>query len=67
MNFTLEHSLEILEICLNQTESAVDRKIAFMDANRDLHLSPVHKRVKYNFLPPGYYQTCSNDRFFSLE
>ena len=44
MNFTLEHSLEILEIHLNQTEQASERKILFMDVNRDLHLSPVHKR-----------------------
>ena len=44
LNFTLDHSLEILEIHLNSSESASERKIAFIDANRDFYLSPVHKK-----------------------
>ena len=44
LNFTLDHTLEILEIHLNNSESASERKIAFIDANRDFYLSPVHKK-----------------------
>ncbi|EAR82753.3 intraflagellar transporter (macronuclear) [Tetrahymena thermophila SB210] len=44
LNFTLDHSLEILEIHLNNSDQASDRKIAFIDSNRDFYLSPVHKR-----------------------
>ena len=44
MNFTLEHSLEVVEIHMNQTEQASERKIGFVDINRDLNLSPVHKK-----------------------
>lgn len=36
--------MEILELNLNKTELGAERKIAFIDVNRDLHLSPVHKR-----------------------
>lgn len=44
LNFSIDHSLEIQEICLNQTEMAGERKICFIDQNRDLHISPVHKK-----------------------
>ena len=43
MNFTVEHSLPINEINLNQVEQTLERKIAFLDANRDLYLTTVHK------------------------
>ncbi len=39
----IEHSLEITELILNQTENPSERKIAFVDANKDLFISPVHK------------------------
>lgn len=44
LNFSIDHSLEIQEIHLNQTEMAGERKIAFVDQNRDLHITPVHKK-----------------------
>jgi intraflagellar transport protein 80 len=44
MNFTVEHTLEVQEIHLNQTDMAGERKVAFVDQNRDLHISPVHKK-----------------------
>ena len=44
LNFTVEHTLEIQEIHLNQTDMAGERKIAFVDQNRDLHISPVHRK-----------------------
>jgi intraflagellar transport protein 80 len=40
----LEHTLEIAEIGLNKNEVASERKIGFIDINKDFHLSPVHKR-----------------------
>lgn len=44
MNYQLEHNLEILEIELNQSENLSDRKVVFIDANRDMYISPVHKK-----------------------
>jgi intraflagellar transport protein 80 len=44
LNFSIDHSLDIIEINLNQTEQTTERKIAFIDVNRDLYLSPVHKK-----------------------
>lgn len=51
MTFALEHSLEIQEISLNQSENHADRKVVFIDQNKDLYISPVHKRdiVEFNF------------------
>lgn len=39
----IEHGLEITDIVLNQTENSSERKIAFVDVNKDLFISPVHK------------------------
>jgi intraflagellar transport protein 80 len=39
-----EHKLEVLAIALNQQGSGADRKIAFLDKNKDLYLCPVHKQ-----------------------
>ena len=39
----IEHGLEITELMLNQTENPSERKVAFVDANKDLFISPVHK------------------------
>ena len=44
LNFAIEHAIDIQEISLNETEQTGERKIAFVDANRDLFLSPVHKK-----------------------
>ena len=38
-----EHSSEILEMNLNQVEMSSERKICYIDQNRDLFLSMVHK------------------------
>ena len=46
INFTLEHTINIMEINLNQTEQSLERKVAFVDANRDLYLAPIHKSDK---------------------
>ncbi len=43
LNFTVQHSLSIIEIHLNQLEAPLERKLAFLDVNRDLYLTTVHK------------------------
>ena len=50
-NFTLEHTLEIQEINLNKSEIAAERKIAFIDSNRDLFLCPTFKRDIVSYKP----------------
>ena len=42
-NTMIEHSCEIIEMDLNQVEMASERKMCFIDTNRDLHISMVHK------------------------
>ena len=42
MNYSLEHSLEILHFELNQSENLTDRKVVFIDSNHDLYISPIH-------------------------
>ncbi|XP_053278513.1 intraflagellar transport protein 80 homolog [Pleuronectes platessa] len=37
----LTHKLEVVEIALNQCGPSAERKIAFIDKNRDLYLTPV--------------------------
>ena len=43
LNFNVEHSLSVNEININQVEQSLERKIAFLDVNRDLYLTTVHK------------------------
>jgi len=40
---SIDHSTEILEMDLNQVEMSSERKMGFIDSNRDLFLSMVHK------------------------
>lgn len=46
LNFTVEHTLPVIEINLNQAEQSLQRKIAFLDVNRDLYLTTVHRSEK---------------------
>ena len=39
--------MEIIEIHLNRTKISSERKIAFLDSNRDLFVNPGHKRKKF--------------------
>lgn len=39
----LEHRLEVHQIALNQHGAGADRKLALLDRNRDLYLTPVHR------------------------
>ena len=40
----ITHSLEVLEISLDQHGPASERKVALIDRNRDLHVTTVHKQ-----------------------
>lgn len=42
-NSQIEHTTEILEMDLNQVEMSSERKMCFIDNNRDMFLSMVHK------------------------
>lgn len=39
----IQHSTDILEICVNQHGLPTQRKIIFIDKNHDLYISPIHK------------------------
>ena len=39
----IEHSTEIVEMELNQVEMSSERKMCFVDSNRDMFLTMVHK------------------------
>jgi len=39
----LEHRLEVIACALNQHGPGADRKLAVLDRNRDLYLTPIHK------------------------
>jgi intraflagellar transport protein 80 len=39
----LEHRLEVIAVGLNQHGMGADRKLAILDRNRDLYVTPVHK------------------------
>jgi intraflagellar transport protein 80 len=43
LNTNVEHTTEILEMDLNQIEMASERKMCFIDNNRDMFLTMVHK------------------------
>lgn len=43
MNVNIENSSEIIEMQLNQTEIANERKLCFIDANRDMFITMVQK------------------------
>ena len=45
-SFSLQHGLEVQEIHLNRAKSSSNRKVAFVDSNRDLFMNPGHKLKK---------------------
>lgn len=44
LNHFIEHSNEIMEVDLNKTDLGSERKLAFIDSNRDLFMTPAHKK-----------------------
>lgn len=55
--------MEIQEIHLNQNEIASERKIGYIDSNRDLYLSPAHKRdeIKLSAMTDSFLWNDKND------
>lgn len=62
-NFVLEHNLDITDINLNKSEIASERKIAFIDSNKDLFLSPTYKRdiIKLAAMTDSFLWNDKND------
>jgi hypothetical protein len=44
MNLQIEHSADIRDFDLNNIDMGVNRRIAFLDANKDLFISPIVKK-----------------------
>ncbi len=42
-NVTITHTTEIIEMEVNQVEMSSERKMCFIDSNRDMFLTMVHK------------------------
>jgi intraflagellar transport protein 80 len=47
LNQTIKHSMEIVEVALNQTGPSLDRKLVFIDRNRDLYICTLRGHEKY--------------------
>ena len=62
-NFVLEHSLDVTDINLNKSDIASERKIAFVDSNKDLFLSPTYKRdiIKLAAMTDSFLWNDKND------
>ena len=44
MPFQIDHMSDIVEVHMNQVENTAERKIAFTDGNKDLHLCQYGKK-----------------------
>jgi intraflagellar transport protein 80 len=42
LNHQLDHSMDIIELALNQSDLSRDRKVCFIDSNKDLYISNVY-------------------------
>jgi intraflagellar transport protein 80 len=58
----VSHHLDILDISLSQYGSLQDRKIAFADRNRDLHLAAVHQKLATHKLSTMASSIAWNDK-----
>jgi len=64
----VEHSTEILEMDLNQVEMSSERKMCFIDSNRDMFLSMVHKPevLKISNMVDSFQWNDENDMLTAL-
>ena len=64
----IEHSTEILEMDLNQIEMSSERKMCFIDSNRDMFLSMVHKPeiLKISNMVDSFQWNDNNDMLAAL-
>lgn len=67
-NTQIEHSTEILEMHLNQVEMSSERKMCFIDSNRDMFLSMVHKPdiIKISNMVDSFQWNDNNDMLTAL-
>jgi len=63
LNYTVEHSMEILELALNQSEQPRDRKVCYIDSNKDLYITNIYtnKIVKIMNMCDTFCWNDSND------
>lgn len=64
----IQHSCEILEMDLNQVEMASERKMCFIDSNRDMFLTMVHKPevIKICNMVDSFQWNDNNDMLAAL-
>jgi len=65
---TIEHSMDILEIALNQSDLSRDRKVCFIDSNKDLYIANVYtnKLVKIMNMCDSFCWNDSNDMLAAI-
>lgn len=65
---SIEHSSEIVEMDLNQTDMSSERKLCFIDANRDMFLTMVHKPevIKIASMVDSFQWNDHNDMLCAL-
>ena len=68
LNHTIEHSIDITELSLNQSDVSRDRKVSFIDTNKDLYISNIYnvKIVKIMNMCDTYCWNDSNDMICSI-
>lgn len=68
LNHTIEHSMDILEIALNQSDLSKDRKICFIDSNKDLYITNVYTNriVKMINMCDSFSWNDSNDMLCAI-
>ena len=67
-NVNVEHSCDIIEMDLNQTEMSSERKLCFIDANRDMFITMVHKPdiIKIASIVDSFQWNDNNDMLAAL-
>ena len=67
-NVNVEHSCDIIEMELNQTEMSSERKLCFIDSNRDMFITMVHKPdiIKIASIVDSFQWNDNNDMLAAL-
>jgi len=68
LNHTIEHTMDISEIALSQSELGRDRKVSFIDSNKDLYICNVYsyKIVKITSMCDTFSWNDSNDMLCAI-
>ena len=68
LNTEINHSMDIIEIQLNQSDLSRDRKVCFTDTNKDLYMSNVFipKVVKFSNMCDSFAWNDSNDMLCAI-